>query len=139
MPSFGTRSESNLETCHNDLITLFYEVVKEFDCSIICGHRNQEEQEKVFAEGRSNARWGESKHNSTPSMAVDVAPYPINWANTDRFRLFAGYVLGIASQMYQVGAMDHKVRWGGDWSMDFDMEDQKFNDLPHFELVPNDE
>jgi peptidoglycan LD-endopeptidase CwlK len=28
-----------------------------------------------------------------------------------------------------------KVRWGNDWDMDGDLNDQKFIDSPHFELV----
>jgi len=31
--------------------------------------------------------------------------------------------------------MDISIRWGGDWNMDTYVKDQRFNDLPHFELV----
>ena len=69
-----------------------------------------------------------SHHNSDPSRAVDVAPYPIDWNDTERFGRFAGFVLGMAA------AMGIPLRWGGDWDRDNDTHDQKFNDLVHFEL-----
>jgi hypothetical protein len=28
-----------------------------------------------------------------------------------------------------------KLRWGGDWDMDTEVKDNKFDDLVHFELV----
>ena len=28
----------------------------------------------------------------------------------------------------------NNMRWGGDWDKDFDLDDQTFNDLCHFEL-----
>ena len=69
-----------------------------------------------------------SKHNQEPSLAVDVAPWPIDWNDSHRFYHFAGFVLGIAA------ALNIRLRWGGDWDSDFDLRDQTFFDLPHFEL-----
>jgi len=128
MPSFGGRSRKNLDEAHPDLIRLFEEVVKHIDCSVIEGHRPQSEQDAAFHSGKSKVQWPNSKHNSSPSNAVDVVPYPVDWNDTDRFRYFAGMVKGIASQM----GLD--IRWGGDWDSDNDFKDQSFNDLPHFEL-----
>jgi len=68
-------------------------------------------------------------HNHHPSLAVDVAPYPIDWENTNRFFYLAGLVEGIAAMM------GVKVRFGGDWDSDKDFSDQKFNDLVHFEIA----
>jgi hypothetical protein len=64
-----------------------------------------------------------------PSRAVDVAPYPIDWNDFKRFYHFAGIVRAVA---HQRGV---KIRWGGDWDSDFDFKDERFLDLPHFELV----
>lgn len=135
MPSFSQRSLDNLSQCHPDLQLIFNTVVRDFDCTVICGHRGKEEQEKAYAEGKSKARWGESKHNLQPSMAADVVPYPIDWNDTDRMRHFAGYVKGVASILYGLEAISHKLRWGGDWDNDTELSDNKFNDFPHFELV----
>ena len=50
MPSFSQRSLDRLATCHPDLNRLFTEVVKHFDCTVLCGHRGQEEQDKAAQE-----------------------------------------------------------------------------------------
>jgi peptidoglycan L-alanyl-D-glutamate endopeptidase CwlK len=68
-----------------------------------------------------------SKHLT--GNAVDLAPYPIDWKNTKRFYHFAGIVLGVATEM------GIRIRWGGDWDMDDDLDDQSFMDLVHFEIV----
>ena len=130
MGKFGQRSLDNLVTAHADLQRLFNEVIKHYDCSIICGHRSQEEQDKAVHEGRSKEAWPNSKHNSEPSMAVDVAPYPIDWNDVKRFYHFAGFVK--ATALY----LGIEIRWGGDWDSDNDFKDQIFNDLVHFELKP---
>ena len=128
MPEFSDRSMERLATCHPDLCSLFLEVVKIFDCTILCGHRTEKEQNRAFAEGNSKLEFPMSKHNSLPSLAVDVAPYPIDWNNRDRFYYFAGYVKGIAKEMHIV------LKWGGDWDDDTRVHDQRFFDLPHYEL-----
>ena len=128
MPKFGKRSRTNLKTAHDDLQRLFKEVVKYFDCTVICGHRDESSQNKAFHEGFSKVKFPNGRHNAMPSQAVDVCPYPVDWKDLDRFRYFAGFVLGVASQM------GIKVRWGGVWDMDTFTKDNKFNDLPHFEI-----
>jgi len=134
MASFSQASQDRLDTCHTDLIVLFEEVVKHFDCSVICGHRGQREQMAAYLENNTQTRWPDSRHNSEPSMAADVAPYPIDWNDRERFTLFAGYVLGIASALKAQGRISHQIRWGGDWNMSNKVSDNKFDDLVHFEL-----
>ena len=133
MPSFGTRSKNNLATAHPDLQRLFNEVVKKYDCSVICGHRNKEDQNKAFHEGRSKLQYPDGKHNKQPSQAVDVVPWfstkpNIRWNDSQKFYHFAGYVQAVADQLGIV------IRWGGDWDSDGELHDQTFFDLPHFEL-----
>ncbi len=128
MPKFSKKSLSKLETCDKRLQDLFLRVVKKFDCTILEGHRSKDRQNKLFDEGKSKLKYPKGKHNSLPSKAVDVAPYPIDWNDRERFTYFAGYVLGIA---YQMGL---KIRWGGDWDMDTQVKDNNFDDLPHFEI-----
>ena len=128
MPRFSTRSKSKLHTCDERLIKLFNKVVKKFDCQILEGHRGQKAQDEAYNKGNSKLKFPNGKHNKSPSIAVDVAPYPIDWNNRDRFHYFAGYVMGIASQMKL------KIRWGGDWNMDTETKDNKFDDLVHFEI-----
>jgi len=47
----------------------------------------------------------------------------------------AGYVMGIAKLMYDQGLITHHLRWGGDWDRDTEVNDNRFQDFPHFELV----
>lgn len=135
MPKFSQSSFSKLATCHIDLQVLFYEVIKSFDCQILAGYRNKDDQDYDFNHGKSKLSWPHSKHNSQPSMAVDVAPYPVDFDARGRLYFFAGYVLGIANQLKDDGKMTHAVRYGGDWNGDKDLKDQTFNDLVHFELI----
>lgn len=136
MPSYSNNSKARLATCHPELQLLFNIIIETFDCSILVGHRGEVDQEDAYRTGKSKLRWPDSKHNSTPSMAVDSAPYPIDWNNTKRFYWFGGYVLGIADMLYQAGKMQHRVKFGGDWDRDFDITDEKgLSDLVHFELV----
>ncbi len=135
MPKFSQASFSKLSTCHPDLQALFYEVIKSFDCTILESYRNQEDQEKAFASGYTQLHWPYSKHNHKPSMAVDVAPYPIYQRNDKRSYWFAGYVMGIAQKLKDDGKMTHAVRFGGDWNSDKNIDNEHFKDLVHFELV----
>lgn len=139
MPKFSQESFSKLSTCHMELQTLFYEIVRYHDCKVIEGHRGEADQNAAVDRGASKILWPNGKHNGQPSMAVDVAPYPLNWSdkpkNIARYYLFAGYVLGIAEQLKAQGKMTYSIRWGGDWDGDKDLSDQTFDDLVHFELI----
>ena len=128
MPRFGSRSINRIKTCDQRLQELFYEVVKHFDCTIIEGSRGKERQDKAYADGKSKVKYPNGKHNQFPSVAVDVAPYPIDWSDRDRFHYFGGFVLGVAKQK------GLNIRWGGDWDDDTDVKETKFKDLVHFEL-----
>lgn len=135
MPSYSVRSRERLNTCHKDLRVIFNAVIPHFDNSILCGHRDEAAQMEAYNSGKSQLKWPQSKHNKTPSMAVDVAPYPIDWEDLDRFRYFAGYVMGVAAILHSEGLITHRLRWGGDWDRDTQVKDNSFNDMPHFELV----
>jgi len=129
MPSFSEKSLTKLATCHPLLQRVFHEVVKNFDCTILEGQRNEARQNQMVAEGKSQVRWPDGKHNTVPSRAVDVTPYPILWDDRERQTLFAGYVLATAK------AMGIDLRWGGDWDRDTEVRDNSFDDLVHFEIV----
>ena len=126
---FSNRSKKALESAHPDLQELFNEVIKVIDCTVIYGHRTEEEQNEMVSKGYSKMKFPKSKHNVKPSAAADVVPYPIDWHNRERFVYFAGIVKGIASQL------NIKMRWGGDWDNDNQLRDQTWMDLPHYELL----
>ncbi|UCC71341.1 MAG: M15 family metallopeptidase [Gemmatimonadota bacterium] len=149
MPAFGSTSKSNLATVHPALQAVFNKVIEVYDCSVISGRRSAEEQQQLYAEGRSQKdgvtnlskhqpeAWPDGPKDADGIVlvgAVDVAPYPINWENRERFLHFAGYVIGVARTMGVV------LRWGGDWDSDVyvndnGLRDQTFFDLPHYEIL----
>jgi len=131
MPNrFSRTSLERLESCDVRLQELFHEVLKIRDITIIEGHRSPERQEELFAAGKSKLRGGQSKHNASPSKAVDVAPYPIDWDDVHQFVYLAGIVEAVA---WRLGL---NVRWGGNWDRDnIVVSDQNFNDLVHFEII----
>lgn len=114
-------SKERLETCDERLITIVSDVLKVMDITVLCGHRGKEEQEKAFSEGKSRAHFGQSYHNATPSLAVDIAPYPINWdVNDPRWNIMCDLVLYIAKR-YGI-----KVKLGRDFT--------NLKDYPHIEI-----
>jgi peptidoglycan L-alanyl-D-glutamate endopeptidase CwlK len=129
MPFFSKASQEKLKTCHPDLIRLFERIILYFDCTVICGYRNKEDQEKAFLSGHSKVKFPYSEHNKTPSMAVDVIPFPVDWNDTKQMYYFAGYVKATANEM------GIKLRVGADWNGNMQIKDENFADLPHFELV----
>lgn len=136
MPMYSQKSFSRLATCHMDLQVIFYNVIRFVDCTILEGRRDEENQEKAYLAGKSKLRYPHSKHNSEPSRAVDVAPYPIDWGDLQRFHYFAGIVMGVASKLKEEGKISHSIRWGGAWDGIDKLNDKHaFNDYVHFELV----
>lgn len=133
MPKFSDLSARKLATCDDRLQRVFNAVIKTWDCTVLVGHRDQEEQDEAFRAGLSGKQWPDGMHNSYPSKAADVAPYPIDWKDTEAFILFAGFVLGTAA------AMGIALRWGGDWNRDGRTKDdiarKALRDLVHFEVV----
>ena len=79
MPKFGRRSKERLATCDEKLQKVFNEVIKHVDCSVLEGHRSEERQNKLYEEGKTKVKYPKGRHNASPSLAVDVAPYPIDW------------------------------------------------------------
>jgi len=128
MPSFGKTSSANLATCHPDIQRVLNEAIKYVDFSVTCGHRGQVEQDAAFAAGNSKLKYPNGEHNKTPSNAVDVAPYPLNWNDAEAFTLLSGVIYGVAC------TMGVKLRLGADWDGDFNTLEHSFKDRPHIEL-----
>ena len=80
----------------------------------------------------STKEWPDSRHNISPSMAVDAVPYikgeGISWQDR-RIHYFAGYVKRTAEDM------GIEIRLGADWDDDEDTEDHTLRDAGHFELM----
>lgn len=125
MPKFGKKSQERLRGVNSELVNVLFELVKIMDVTIIEGVRSQERQDRLVAEGKSKTKF--SKHIT--GRAVDLAPYPIDWEDRDRFHYMGGMLRGIAHQM------GVKVIWGGDWNGNGETKDNNFDDLVHIELV----
>jgi len=130
MPKLGRRSKSRLEGVDHRLIMVLEEVVKFFDITVIEGKRSQDRQDELVKQGKSKTKFG--KH--VKGLAVDIAPYPIDWNARDDFHYLGGFVLGVAAKM------GINIRWGGDWSSSSlaqearTTKDNNFDDLVHFEI-----
>jgi len=131
MPKFGVASKARLATCSPNIQRLMKEVIKHIDIAIVCGHRGRDDQDAAFAGGKSEVTWPNSKHNSFPSKAVDIAPYDrgIKWDDPEGFTLASGIIKGIAIMM------GIKIRIGADWNGNLVVREHSFIDRPHIEEV----
>jgi len=125
MPRFGSRSRRRLKGVDTKLVNVLNETIKLMDITVIEGVRSKKRQAELLKKGATKVKY--SKHME--GKAVDVAPYPIQWDDRERFHYMGGIVRGVASQM------GVKVRWGGDWDSDGEIKDNNFDDLVHIELV----
>ena len=124
MPRFGKRSRERLKGVNIKLQHILNQLVKIMDVTIIEGVRSQERQDELVAKGASKTKY--SKH--IQGKAVDLAPYPIDWEDRERFHYMGGMLRGIAHEL------DIKIRWGGDWDSDGEIADNSFDDLVHIEI-----
>lgn len=136
MATFGIKSKERLATCHTDIQKVMNEAIKHYDFTVLYGTRTAQEQFNLYKVGRKfvAGKWvivgktvtnldgtiKKSNHNYTPSKAIDIAPYPIDWDNLDRFKKLSEVVLKAAE------AVGVKLVWGGNWKM---------RDYPHYEIA----
>ena len=156
MKGFGTRSKAKIQTCHKDLQEIFNLAIKwsKVDFGVSEGHRSVSRQQDLYAIGRTieihkkpityvDGIKKKSKHNKKPSEAGDVFIYDPNVKTRKKIiysEVHLSYVAGVldaaAQHLYDSGKTKHLLRWGGNWDGDGVIAiDQKFDDLPHFELI----
>lgn len=128
MPKFSKKSEDQLQTCDKRLQDICREVIKYYDFTVLEGYRDRITQDKAFKSGASKIEWPNGKHNSRPSKAVDLSPYP--YTKDERVYIYlAGLFIATA---YSLGI---KIRWGADWNGKDLWKDENFLDWGHFEIV----
>ena len=123
MPSFSKKSKERLKTCHLDIQRVMNEAILYYDFSIICGHRNKEDQNKAFDGSYSQLEYPRSRHNKVPSEAVDIAPWidgRVEWGNIFEYYYMAGIIMAIAEK---VGV---ELIWSGRW--------KSFKEYGHFQI-----
>jgi hypothetical protein len=162
MTHYSRRSITRLLTCHQDFQVLMFEVDNFWPNTILEGKRTIEQQRENVRTGVSKTL--DSRHLDDPAEALDAAPDPLSWPHMDaklaelldhlpaqerhemeklvldyakqlaRWYYFGGFVLGTAEQLRKRGMISHRIRHGADWNGDRGIHDQRFDDLPHFEL-----
>ena len=128
---WSRKSRKVYNTLHFDLQIMVDELLEYMDVSLIWGHRTEAEQNALYPKN-SKLQWPQSKHNSLPSLAVDIQPYPYPTTEND-LRAGLGYMAGLCIGIASVNGF--QIRWGGDWNRNGDVTDNGFDDLFHLELV----
>ncbi len=145
---YSKTSYSKLKKVHPKLIKFAYELAEVIDCKIVYGVRTDEEQNKLFREGRSSKDGyvNKSSHQLKKDgygYALDILPLPkgINMYNDKdpenklRWAEFNGLCFGIA---HKLGI---KIKTGFKWRdnmMDSLKRNESENTLPdgnHIELM----
>lgn len=125
---FGTASKKELKQLHPLLVEIANDAIKVIDFRILDSSRGYDEQMLAYKKGTSKAKFGESAHNWTPAIAMDLLPAPYDWDDMPSFLNMGKVVMAIAKKR------NIPLRWGGDWNMDGKTTDGW--DFPHFELNP---
>ena len=132
MPKFSETSKDRLYEVHPDLITLFEAVVIDWDCTVISGFRTTEEQQELYAKGRTtdgsivthkDGIVKKSKHQL--GLAVDVVPWPSLYSDKKIMHDFGWFVLETAERLKKEGKIDNDITWGGVW---------QWPDMPHYQI-----
>jgi peptidoglycan L-alanyl-D-glutamate endopeptidase CwlK len=124
MYKFGKRSRDRLKGVDSRLVNVLNQLIKIMDVTVIEGLRSAERQKELLKKGATKVKY--SKHME--GKAVDIAPYPIDWDDRERFHYMGGMIRGIAR------ALNLNIRWGGDWDSDGEIKDNNFDDLVHIEI-----
>ena len=136
---FGNGSWNKLKTTHPEIRRLFIECIKHFNLTVLCGKRGEGEQELALRSGASTVKYPNSIHNVDNPInkdgkgvrAIDVAPFPMDWNDLERFVYVGGKIMMIAKRL------KIPMRVGFDWNRDSRMRDDKkrkaLRDYPHYE------
>ncbi|OJU02811.1 MAG: hypothetical protein BGN87_06355 [Rhizobiales bacterium 65-79] len=140
MAKFSAVSLARLEGAHPLLQKVMNAAIEKFNFMILQSQRDRADQEKALRKGNTHAHFGQSAHNWAPAIALDVAPYPLDWNDRQRFIALSkvvgcfnpatGFGYGIAKELMV------PLRWGGDWNFNGILTDEHLSDLPHYELHP---
>lgn len=133
MIRWGAVSAYNIGTLHPDLRRVLHAtalvIPERFDFKVICGFRNEVDQNEAFRKGTSEKQWPDGKHNTFPSLAFDFLPVRGGWNDHVIFGVVYGYLEAVANRL------EVKLRWLGDGNSDGRTLDQKLRDLGHVELA----
>lgn len=121
MPRFSSLSLKRLATCDERLQKICHELIKTYDFSVREGHRGKAAQDAAVKSGASQAPWPTSKHNSMPSRAVDIYPYPFpGWRGAKADAKWQEQREKFLACAKKLKIPIHTISW----------------DMPHFQLDP---
>ena len=132
MNAWGKASKRHRQSIDWHLNAVSDRVLKIRNHSIIQGHRNEADQNAAFDRGDSKLRWPDGNHNCIPSKALDMQPWPMpddEQALREDLSYLAGLYVGIGPTMGVI------LRWGGSWDRSGEIENNKFFDGFHIEIV----
>lgn len=133
MSSFGPSSLVQIATLHSDLAKILVIGIQRMDFTVVEGYRGKVAQNQAYAKGYSKLKYPSGNHNQWPSLAVDCAPYPVDWSDQSRALERFVFMQGIFwSVSLEIGI---PIRQGIDWNRNQDMRDEHgLHDYPHLEL-----
>lgn len=124
MYNWSKTSLQRREGVHPDLIKISDKALSYGEIDLVVlpdgGIRTPQRQAELVAKGASKTLL--SKHliqKDGYGHAIDLAPYPIDWQNLERFKQVGGLMKRAAKEL------NIEIIWGGDW---------KWKDYPHYEL-----
>lgn len=122
---FSSQSLKRLDQCHPLIRVVLKDALKNsyVDFSVVCGHRGEEAQNKAYNDGYSHVKFPHSKHNQTPSLAVDLIPVKSAGGYGANDRVWNTIAKTIKES---ADKFDCSIAWGGDW--------KNFKDKPHWEI-----
>lgn len=128
---YWSKSKENFDSLHPILKDVVLFVLDHMDIEVFYGYRTQAEQNKLFGEKKSKVTYPHSKHNKSPSQAMDLQIYEDGKATWDTEKYKQLYHL----VMFYALNNELNIRWGGNWDGDNTiLDDQSFDDLMHFEI-----
>lgn len=121
MYKLGKRSLQRLKGVNPALVKVVKRAIElsEVDFTVLEGVRSEKRQRELFKKGAT--RTMNSYHLT--GHAVDLAPWPIDWNDTDKFVKIADAMEKAADEL------GVPLQWGGNW--------RTFVDMPHFQIPRN--
>ena len=134
----SNRSEKNLLGVHPKLDAVVRRAaeITTQPFVVLCGVRTLAEQAALYVKGRTApgpkvTDTMNSRHlvkNDGFGHAVDIAPYPVDWLNANKFTEISRAMFLAAKEL------GVQLRWGADWDRDGVAREKGESDSPHYEL-----
>lgn len=121
---FGKTSRKRLDGVHPRLIAIAERALSYgiLDLTVVPygGLRTLADQKKLKARGASKTLNSLHRKQSTGyGHAIDLAPYPVDWNDLERFKLMGSLLFRAAMELGEV------IEWGGHWG---------WKDYPHIQF-----